>query len=289
MRNVILFIKRYFTFLSFLGLQVFCLLTLFSYNSFHSAVFSNISSEWTGRINERYSNLQGYFLLKKTNEDLVKENARLRNMLGQNFEAVDSNRSLLSDSILIKEDTVRVDSNNKPRKYEILDARVVGNSVSQPKNYIQIHRGALQGVKLNAGVIGPNGIVGRVVEVSNNFSIVMSLLNRDNSVSAKLKKTGETGYITWDGNDPQKVILKDIPKSAMVAKGDTIITSGFTPQYPKGIMIGTVEKVENEKSSSAFLLTVKPATNFYTLEYVYVLNNLQADELKQLEEKMKKK
>jgi rod shape-determining protein MreC len=113
-------------------------------------------------------------------------------------------------------------------------------------------------------------------------------LNRDNSVSAKLKKTGEAGYVTWDGKDPQTVIVKDIPKSAQVNKGDTILTTGLTPQYPGGIMIGTVMKVEQEKSSTAYILSVKPSTNFYTLEYVYVLNNLQAEELKQLEDKMKK-
>lgn len=290
MRNVFLFIKRYFNFLSFLGLQVFCLLTLFSYNSFHHAVFSNASNELTGQINTRYDKLQGYFLLRKTNEDLVKENARLRNMLGENFESVDSSRKLLPDSVLIKEDSVKaLDTAGKARKYEILEARVVGNSVSEQKNYIQIHRGRLQGVKQYAGVIGPNGIVGKVVEVSDNFSVVMSVLNRDNSVSAKLKKSGETGYITWDGRDPQVIVLKDIPKSAQMNKGDSIITSGFTPQYPKGILIGTVMKVEQDKSSSTFLVSVKPATNFYNIQYVYVLNNLQLDELRQLEEKMKKK
>lgn len=289
MRNVILFIKRYFNFLTFLGLQVFCLWTLFRYNSFHHAVFAGVTSEVTGKINQRYERMHGYFLLRKTNEELLKENQQLRSLLSENFEAADSSRRIMPDSILIKLDSLKKDSAFKPLKYEILEATVVGNSVSQQKNYIQLHRGALQGVRNNMGVISPSGIVGKVIEVSDNFSVVMSLLNRDTRVSAMLKKSGEVGFISWEGNDPQLLTLANIPKSATVVKGDTIITSGFTGLYPRGMMIGTVTKVEQDKSSNTFLLSIKPATNFFTLQYVYILNNLQRPELDTLENRIKRK
>ena len=86
MRNVFLFIRRHFNFLFFLVLQIIALSFLFRYNKFHEAAFLNVSTEITGRINEKYNNIEYYFQLKKTNESLVKENLRLRQLLKENYE-----------------------------------------------------------------------------------------------------------------------------------------------------------------------------------------------------------
>ena len=92
------------------------------------------------------------------------------------------------------------------RKYRFLEAKVVNNSVSDENNYITIHRGALQGVNENMAVIGPDGIVGKIISVSNNFSLAMSLLNRKSKVSAMLQR----GFIpaTWNGMAAILLILR---------------------------------------------------------------------------------
>jgi len=89
-RNAFLFIRRHFNFLFFLVLQIISLSFLFRYNKSHEAAFLNVSTEVTGRLNERYNNIEYYFQLKKTNEALVQENLRLRQQLITNFEAPDS-------------------------------------------------------------------------------------------------------------------------------------------------------------------------------------------------------
>jgi len=100
-RNVFLFIRRHFNFLFFLVLQIIALSFLFRYNKFHEAAFMNVSTEITGRINEKYNGIEYYFQLKKTNESLVRENLRLRQQLKENYEAPDSARRLILDTVTL--------------------------------------------------------------------------------------------------------------------------------------------------------------------------------------------
>ncbi len=74
-RNIFLFIRRYFNFVFFVVLQVVALYILFHYNKFHEAVFSGVANELTGNIGGKYSNVTNYFHLKSTNDQLAKENA----------------------------------------------------------------------------------------------------------------------------------------------------------------------------------------------------------------------
>ncbi len=267
MRNVFLFIRRHFNFLFFLVLQIIALSFLFRYNKFHEAAFLNVSTEITGHINERYNGIEYYFQLKKTNESLVRENLVLRQQLKNNYEAPDSIRRLILD-------TIKVDSGRSLIKYRILEAKVVNNSIGSQTNYLTIHRGFAQGIRPNMGVTGPQGIVGSVVNVSENFSTVMSMLHRQFKVVAKLKNGSETGTIEWDGQSPLFVTLRNIPKSARVNLGDTVLTTQISSLFPANLMVGTVFEIVPDATSNFFTMKIKPATNFSNIEYVYVVDNL---------------
>jgi rod shape-determining protein MreC len=280
-RNVFLFIRRHFNFLFFLVLQIIALSFLFRFNKFHEAAFLNVSTEITGRFYERYNNIEYYFQLKKTNESLVAENLRLRQQLKENFEAPDSIRRLIHD-------TLKVDSHSVI-KYMLMEAKVVNNSTSSQANYLTIHRGFSQGVRPNMGVTGPQGIVGSVVNVSKNFATVQSMLHYQFKQVAKLKHSNETGTIEWDGISPLYVTLKNIPKSVKVAIGDTIVTTQLSSIFPANLMIGTISEIVPDNSSTFYSLRVRPATNFGNIEYVYVIDNLQGDEQKMLEDSTRKK
>lgn len=240
-----------------------------------------ISSEITGRINEKYNNVEYYFQLKKTNEALMQENLHLRQLLKDNYESYDTTHQIVVDSI-------RIDSVLKFRKYQYYSAKVVGNFTSTQTNYFMLHRGAGQGIRPDMAVIGPQGIVGRVVNVSDNFCTVMSLLNRQFKVDAKLKKTGDRGRVEWDGVNPQYVLLKNIPKSAAIAKGDSVLTSDLSSIFPPNIMVGTISEIVNDPSSNFYTLKLKTATNFFNVQYVSIVENLQLEERKKLEEATQK-
>jgi rod shape-determining protein MreC len=282
-RNIFLFIRRYFNFILFLLLQGFSIYLIVHYSKYHNAIFSKTSNQVTGKINEKYSGITSYFRLKKTNDSLVAANEKLYNKLKADFEYPDTTSNLKIDSI-------KVDSMERFRKYQYYPSKVVYNSVASQNNFIVLGRGSSQNIRQGMGVIDPNsGVVGIVTEVSAGYAVVMSLLHKDSHLSGKLLKGGETGTLNWDGKTPNIISLAGIPKGAKVAKGDTIISSGFSTSIPKGMMMGIVEEVKSDKSTNNHLIKFKTAANFYNLEFAYVIENKQTEEIKSILEKEKQK
>lgn len=276
MRNIFIFIRRYFNFIFFVVLQILSLVLLVKFNQTHEAAYGAVANEVTGRINDRYNKVQYYFHLKETNRRLQDENTRLRNLLGINFENADTGRIKVIDSLA--KDTL-----GHSRKFIWLPAKVVSNTVSSQLNFITLHRGALQGVKKDMAVIGQEGVVGIVIDVSDNYSRVMSVLNRNSRISSMLKNGNVSGSVEWDGRDPRYLTLKNIPKSIKVAKGDSVITSNYSVNFPANIMVGTVNEISADPGSNFYTIRLKTATNFYSIQYVYVVENLQWEEQRRLE------
>ncbi len=276
MRNIFLFIRRYFNFIFLLILQIFCIYLIVHYNTYHNAVASGVMNEVTGKVNKEYNKVDYYFQLKKTNEKLARDNERLRNLMKENFETPDTSIKIIADSI-------PYDTLGNIRKWEYRAAKVVSSSVSAPNNFIVLSRGFAQQLKKDMGVVDPNnGVVGIVTDVSENFAVVMSLLHKDSKISAKLKTGGDAGQVIWDGKDPNRLLLIEIRKSAKVAKGDTVFTSGFTTTFPYGLMLGTVAEIIPDKSTNNYIIKLKSSANFYNLQYVYAIENYQKDEINRL-------
>ncbi len=111
----------------------------------------------------------------------------------------------------------------------------------------------------------------------------MSLLNRNSKISSMLKKGNISGSVEWDGEDSRYVTLKNIPKSAKITKGDSVLTSTYSANFPSHIMVGTVQRISADPSSNFFTITVKTATDFYSIQYVYLVENVQWEEQRRLE------
>lgn len=279
MRNIFIFIRRYFTFLFFLVLQIVSITLLVRYNPTHQATYAGMANEITGHVNKQYNKIQYYFHLKETNRQLSEENTRLKNMLGINFESPDSARISIIDSLV--RDTL-----GRARKFIWLPAKVVSNTVTSHTNYLTLHRGSAQGVKKDMAVIGPDGVVGTVVEVSENYSLVMSLLHRNSTVSSMLKKGNVAGRVNWEGRDPNYVTLHNIPKSTQVAKGDSVVTSNYSANFPPDLMVGVVHDISSDPSSNFLTIRLKTATNFFSIQYVNVVENVQWEEQRRVEAAM---
>lgn len=282
MRNLFAFIRRYSVLLLFLLLQVLSFTLLFRYNRFHQAVYMDVASEITGTLQAQYSKLERYLYLNQENKDLRRRINELQNQLSENFQAPDTLARLVQDSI--RWDTTQPGL----RKYLYREATVVNNSISLPNNYITLHRGSKQDIAPGMVVVGPNGVVGVVLDVTDNFSTVMSMLNRQSRISARLKKTGITGKVEWDGANPRVVQLRDIPKSVQVTLGDTVQTSQYS-DFPPGVMIGIIKKIIPEQSTNNYLLLVEPSTDFSRIQQVFVVANLQRAEQLELEQRLKNK
>lgn len=283
MRNIFLFIRRYFNFLFFLLLQGFSIYLIVHYNKYHDAVGSAYMNEITGRVNKQYNKMDNFLQLNKSNESLKKENEMLRNQLKANFGNSDTANKLVTDSI-------PYDTLGNRRKWIYQAAKVVSNSVTAQNNFIVLSRGTAQQLRKDEGIIDPNnGVVGIITDVSENFAVIMSLLHKDSRISVKLKKGGDAGQVIWDGKEPNRLSLIDIRKSAKVVKGDTVLTSGFTTTFPYGLLVGIIDEVMPDKSTNNYIIKIKSAANFYNLQYVYAIDNFEKDEINRLLEKAKTK
>ena len=247
-------------------------------------MFGNSANKITGKVNSQYDKVEYYFRLKKTNDSLVKANERLYNMLAQNYDIPDS---IASKQVI---DSIRVDSVLQYRKFTYLQSKVVANSVTSQNNYVVLHSPNVSKMRVGMGVVDPvNAVVGVITEVSGNYAVVMSLLHKDTKISGKLFKTGETGTISWDGKDPNLITLSGISKGVKIAKGDSVITSGFSAIYPKGLLLGRIDNIYMEQGTSNYRVTLRTGANFHNLEYGYAIDNSQQQEINRLLENTKNK
>ena len=283
MRNIFLFIGRYFTFFAFLGFQVLALSFLFRYNKYHRAVGLGVANELTGWMNSKYANVDQYFHLKQESDRIHHVNDSLINLLKTNFLSPDTATQFVQD-------TIPYDTLGNSRRYVWRDAEVVSNSVNSERNYLQINRGSKQGIRDNMAVLNSDlSLVGIVVNTSDNFSQVMSLLHVKNNVNAVMKQSGNAGTISWDGKSPLYLTMTGIPKSDSIAKGDTVLTGTYSLSFPPLRTIGSVASVTKDNSSSFYVLQIKTAANFQNLQHVFVVENLHADEQEKLDKETRKK
>ena len=282
MRNIFLFIHRYSNFLLFTLLQALSVYFIIHYSKYHEAAFGNFANQFTGRINDRYNSVEKYFQLKRTNDSLVAANERLYNKLKADFELPEK----VSRTFI---DTFRIDSLLHYRTYTYIGCKVVSNSVVAQNNYLILSKGEKQGLKVNRGIVDQNNaVVGKITEVTPDYAVVMSLLHKDSRISGKLLHTGETGTVTWDGEQPNFITLTGIAKSVRVVKGDSVITSGYSTTFPKGLLIGRVEAIYKESSTNNLRIKLRTAANFYNIQYAYMIDNIHTDPVKDLLEKLKK-
>lgn len=213
----------------------------------------------------------GYFGLKGENDRLAAENARLRARLAESYISY-------TDTLFTVNDTVY------RQRYDYTEAEVIKNAWSGQRNYIMIGKGRRHGIEPDMAVISPEGIVGVVVATTENFATVMPVLHSDSRNSVKVKRTGISGSLVWDGRDFRYAQVLEVPTTHPFEEGDTIVTSGFANDFPEGIPVGYVVDAEVLKGQGFFKLRIRLATDFSKLKHVYVIDNKFREEQKELTE-----
>lgn len=161
--------------------------------------------------------------------------------------------------------------------YDLVAARVVGQSTDPVRNTITLSVGRNQGVREQMPIVSESGLVGRVVLTSKNYSIGQVLLNMDMRTSAKVERTRIDGILQWDGS--ARLRLNNVAKTLDVNEGDVVVTSEYSNIFPPGIFIGIVSRVDIIPGSITKYIRVQPGVDFSRLEEVFVML-YEADEEK---------
>ena len=260
----------------FLLLQTVALVLIFGRNSMQrswmAAQVTAFNSFVSGYIDEGASYLQ----LKQTNQKLVAQNkALMLQVYGKDADKVPMFRKVY--------DTI-----GGGQIYTFVDGEIVSNIINRKDNYFTINRGKRDGVLPKMGVMAPNGIAGIVINTTNSYALVQSVLSVNKiKINAALKKSGYFGTLTWSGDNSRIMHLNEIPKYASVKVGDTVVTDGKSSIFPQGVMVGTVSGYKVDKKTGYWDISVELSEKMGTLSTIYVVKNLKKAEVQKIEDTMK--
>ncbi len=271
MRNLFNFIIRNGWWLLAVLLIVFSFYLVFTQNSYQRSVYLSSANRVSAELYRLSGKVTSYFYMRKNNEELLTQNAKLQNEL-QTLKSYLNN--LVLDSI---QTNPFVDDSTMTARFRFIPANVVNVSFFGSNNYITLDKGLQEGVKSDMGVVSQNGIVGVVLTASDHFSVVIPIVNPKFRLSGKLKNSDNSGSIVWDGEDLHYAQLEQLPKHEVFNKGDTVVTS-FSRIFPKDMVIGFVvgQGKTNDDNFNAF--KIRLATDFHSLQHVFVIEDIYYEE-----------
>jgi rod shape-determining protein MreC len=196
--------------------------------------------------------------LREENTQLRQETATLKRRLEQ-----------LQDQALETQRLERLLAMRQASQAEFLTARVVGKDATNWFKTILLDRGSLDGVRRNQPVLAPDGLIGKVVEVTPATARVQLLTDPMNAVGGLIQRTRVTGIVS--GNLGAGARVRYLPLMADVVVGDEVVTSGMGGVFPKGILIGRIAAVERRSGALFQDAALQPAVDLSRLEEVLIL------------------
>jgi len=261
----------------FLFLEIISFTLIVKNQEYQKSVFLSSSNSMVSGMYEWSNSVVEFFKLRAANDNLSEENTALKNQIINLQNKLSTLKPEASDSVHFRIPP--------EMEYQFISAKVINSSTNKLLNYITLNKGAIDGIKIDMGVISDEGVVGIVKTVSKRFSVVIPILNPKSDISCKFKRSNYSGGLIWSGEDYRCGNLTDIARHVELTLGDTIITSGFTSSFPEGIPVGAIEDFKIKESDAYYKIKVKLAVNFRTLSHVKVINYLNFQEQKDLEKK----
>lgn len=269
MRNLLNFLAKYNHLIIFLILEGIALYLISTGNNYQNIRVVKGIRGMTRGIESRISKARTYFHLREISQVLTRENASLRNTIERSGKEEDRLVFFVTDTVY-------------RQQYTYSSAEVVNNSVNRQKNFFTLDKGRMQGLSTDMVVISNNSVAGVIVGCSENYAVVMSMLNIDFRLSVRFKTNGYFGSLSWDGRDCRHAVLSEIPQHVTFGIGDTIETTGFSALFPEGILVGTVSNFE-KTGGDFYRIEVALITDFRNLHFVSVVGNMRKKEQLELE------
>jgi len=260
MNNLLQFVIRYSAFLLFALLEIAALWLVVRYNDDQRSIFLHSSSVMSGRVYKAADEFYQYNQLAAVSDSLARENARLKqhvfNLERSLQHYIPTGKPL--DSCILE-------------TYHLIEANVISNSINRRNNHFTIDKGSRHGIRTGMGVISHTGIAGIVDHVDEYYATAKSILHSAVRISAAIERNQYFGSMVWREIRPSHMILEAVPRQADVQVGDKIVTSGYSFIFPRGILIGTVDRFWTEGGSNYYTIDVRLDEDIARLDRVYVV------------------
>lgn len=266
MQQILNFLIKHNHWFLFILLEGISFVLLFSFNRYQNAAMFTSANELAGNIYSFMSDVDGYFGLSDENEALVEQNRVLINEIEQ-----------LKQELASFKDSTALATNSfaAPLKgdFRFNTARAVNNSLNKVNNFITIDKGKNDGINSEMGVFNDKGVIGIIYKTSDNFSLVMPLLNSKSMLSCRVKGSNSFCTLRWNGEELQYSYLIDLPRYAIFQQGDTVVTSGFSSIFPADIPVGEIERLEDSDDGMFYRARVRLFVDFASIDNLFVVGN----------------
>lgn len=286
MDKLLEFLHKYRHWFVFLILETIALVTYLSGSLYSRSLGWYATSAVFGRVNELMTEGWSYVGLRPRNEELLRENARLRTaytLLARQMQDAEAHGVLPR---LHATDSLPIDPS------AVIIARVINRVTHTGEVYYTINKGRRDGIETDMGVMSASGVVGAVMAVSDHYALVIPVLNPKIRLACTLLGQEVSGTLTASSSpNANEAILSNVPPHAHPQIGDTITTSGYSYLFPEGMMVGTIaDSVPARVKGSAGTFANYPvhlSTDFQGLRYVYVIREKPTHEVRALEDSIR--
>ncbi len=271
MRNLIYLFTRFGAAILFVVLEIISFYLIVNYNNSQREIWIHSANIFTGAVNKKSQDFNDYLKLKKKNDSLMIENARL-------LEKV-INYRIVSRADLFQ----NLEETDSLSRYALIPARVCNQTIHLRNNYLTLCSGSASGLRAGMGVITENGIVGIVAQCSRHYAKVIMILHSQSRISVALKSSGFHGNLLWKGGSHARLNLEAIPKHAEISIGDTIVTSGYSISFPSELPVGVVRDFRIPSGSNSYNIEVQIFNDLQNIEFVYVVDFLDRNEKERMD------
>lgn len=153
--------------------------------------------------------------------------------------------------------------------FKVIVAKVCARSPESWSSSIIIDKGSAQGIKRGMPVISFFGLAGRVIETTSGTARVMLINDPNFRVSAIVQRSRQEGLVS--GTLGSYLIMRYLPDEVDIQAQDTVVTSGLSSLYPKGLPIGTIVETGKEFSGLSHFALIKPLVLLSDIEEVFVI------------------
>ena len=157
----------------------------------------------------------------------------------------------------------------KTINWPVLAAQVIGRDPTGWFKSVLIDKGKNSGLKVNMPVVNADGVVGRLVSVSPNYSKVLLIIDQNSAVDSIIQRSRDEGIVR--GLSVKLCKLDNMVKTSDVVVGDKVVTSGLGRVYPKGLPVGEVLEVVNIPGELFKDIKLSPMVDFSKLEELLVI------------------
>lgn len=212
-------------------------------------------------LEQPLSNIRIYRQALTTNTYLHRQNVLLQDELSRLRSAEQQNR-VLRDLLSLR------DSSSVP----LTPVKVVAKDLTGMSNSLTVSTGEDNGVKEGMPVINSDGLIGQVTLTSGKYSQILPYSNSLFRISAQVQGTRAYGIVSWTANSSRELVLQHVPQTIPVEVGQLVETSGYSNQYPPGIPIGEVTRIEPAEGVETQTIYLEAYADLFTLSEAFIMN-----------------